>query len=83
MVDESDEAKIARLEEQVKHLGQQQDEMKQMLAEQSKQLAAIAVTLAQARGGWRVFLLIGGAFFTAGGTIVGCVVWALQHLQMK
>ncbi len=54
-----------------------------MLAEQNKALASLAVqleevtkTLAEARGGWKTLLWLGGAAAAAS----AAVTWALQHL---
>ena len=54
-----------------------------MLAEQNKTLAALSVqldevtkTLAEAQGGWKTLLWIGGAAAAAS----SAVTWALQHI---
>jgi hypothetical protein len=39
----------------------------------------MTATLTEARGGWRMLMLIGGAAASVG----GFVVWVLSHVQMK
>lgn len=68
-------ALAATLEQQNKTLEQQNA----ALATLAKQLAGVSTTLAEARGGWRTLLWIGGASASA----AGFVTWLLQHLTMK
>ena len=42
-------------------------------------LDEIQVLLSEARGGWRILMLIGGA----GATVGGLVAWGMQHITLR
>jgi hypothetical protein len=50
-----------------------------VLAELTRELSEIKTTLAEARGGWKTLLWIGGASASA----ATAVTWVLQHLSFK
>lgn len=61
---------IGRLEEQVKHLASSVDRL-------NTSLIAVQETLAQAQGGWRTLMYIGGM----GATLGAGVAWIITHLS--
>lgn len=62
---------------EIKHLQDDMDKMVKEMAEIRKSIAAIERTLAEARGGWKTFLAIGGA----GAVVVELIQWAIQHIS--
>ena len=58
----------------IKHLQDDMDKLVESMAEMQKTLNAINNTLSEAKGGWKVLMLIGGA----GGT-VGAVIMQVIH----
>lgn len=69
MIDPRD---FGRLEQQVESLTERLDEM-------SKTLDEINKTLIEARGGWRLLMLLGGAGAAAGSVLT----WALSHIKVS
>jgi hypothetical protein len=79
MSDEISPRDFGDLEAQVRAL-------KELVVAQSKtigllvdELAAIKLTLSEARGGWKTLVFIAGAAAAA----AGLVTWVLQHLTFK
>lgn len=70
---------LAVLENEVEHLTQAVAELKASNVAMQKQLEEIRSLLSEAKGGWRVMMLIGGAFMALGGFLG----WAIQHVQVK
>lgn len=68
---------IAVHDVEIKHLQDDMDKMVKEMAEIRKSIAAIERTLAEARGGWKTFLAIGGA----GAVVVELIQWAIQHIN--
>lgn len=67
---------IARLEEIVEAQGRTITDLRDAVDELRDAVLAVQGTLAEARGGWRTLMLIGGA-----GTAFGAgVAWLLDHL---
>lgn len=66
---------IARLEAQMEHLTHSIDDIKLSNAAQTVQLKAIQELLSEARGGWRMMMLMGGA----GAALGGFISWAGTH----
>ncbi len=64
------------LEGEVKALHAMLREQNKTLAALSQQLDEVTKTLAEARGGWKTLLWLGGAAAAASAT----VTWAVQHL---
>jgi len=67
---------FGQLEGEVKALHAMLSEQNKTLASLSAQLDAVTKTLAEARGGWKTLLWIGGAAAAA----ASAVTWVLQHL---
>lgn len=70
---------IAVLETKVESQGREIGELKALIREMSGKLDSVATTLSEARGGWRLMMLLGGASATFGGALV----WVFQHLGGK
>jgi hypothetical protein len=66
------------------HIGQLREdvsELKQELKKANETLAAINITLAEAKGGWTVAVGLGGLAATAGASLTAAVAWAWQNLR--
>lgn len=70
---------IAVLETKVESQGREIGELKALIREMSGKLDSVATTLSEARGGWRLMMLLGGASATFGGVLV----WVFRHLGGK
>lgn len=68
---------IGALQVQVRAQADQIDELKGMIVALTGKVDELSTTLTEARGGWRMLMLLGGASATLGGALV----WALQHLK--
>lgn len=75
---EIDPRDFGRLESEVSALRASVGAQTDALVKMTIRLEAITDTLAEARGGWRTLLWIGGAAASIG----GLVSWALAHLQL-
>lgn len=60
---------------EIKHLQSDMDKMVEDMEEIKKALARIDTTLSEAKGGWRVLMLVGGAAGVIGAGIVQVVHW--------
>lgn len=58
----------------IAHLQSDMDAMANDLAEIKKTLASINTTLAEAKGGWKVLMMFGGA-----GGVVGAILTQIMH----
>lgn len=74
-IDRDNAVSLAILETEVSYLKAGMVDLKATNAQQSAKLDAIISTMAEARGGWRTLLLIGGA----AGTVGGFLSWAISH----
>lgn len=70
---------IAKLEMKVEHLSQAIDELKATNKALLETIADIQKTLHEARGGWRVLMMVGGA----GASIGSVITWVLNHITFK
>lgn len=68
------ERELAVHETEIKHLQADMDKLVDDMDDIKKTLSEINTTLAEARGGWRVLLLIGGA-----GGALGAIVTQFAH----
>ena len=59
----------------IEHLQRDMDKLVASVAEMQKTLTSINSTLAQAKGGWRVLMLVGGAAGTVGAGIMQVIHW--------
>jgi prefoldin subunit 5 len=57
----------------IEHLQQDMDKLVQEMAEVRKSLQSIQSTLSEAKGGWKVLMLIGGSAGTLGAAITQAV----------
>lgn len=78
MTEPIDPREFGRLEQEVAHLTKQMDAMQATLEQIQKSFESVNATLAEARGGWRIVMLIGGA----GATVGGVMAWAIQHVKV-
>jgi len=60
---------------EIKHLQSDMDKLVEDMEEIKKTLVAIQGTLSEAKGGWRMLLLIGGAAGTLGAGITQVIHW--------
>lgn len=60
---------------EIKHLQGDMDKMVEDMEEIKKAIIEINKTLSEAKGGWRVLMLVGGAAGTIGAGIVQIVHW--------
>lgn len=70
---------IAVLQTQMLSVLQGQADQKRVNEEQSKQLADILTKLSEAKGGWRILMLLGGAAAGIGSVFT----WAAQHIRFN
>lgn len=70
---------IARLEEQFSAIRQDMDEMSSQMVALQSQLSEVLAKLNEAKGGWRVLMMLGGA---AAGVGAG-LSWILQHVRLQ
>ena len=60
---------------EIKHLQSDMDKMVEDMEEIKKAIIEINKTLSEAKGGWKVLMLVGGAAGTIGAGIVQVVHW--------
>jgi hypothetical protein len=70
---------IVRLQAHLEHQTKAMEDLKLSQAAQTVQLKAIQELLSEARGGWRMMMLMGGA----GAALGGFISWAGQHFVWK
>ena len=76
MTDEIQTAReLATHASDIKHLQADMDAMKEDIAAIRASLESINKTLSEAKGGWKVLMLVGGAAGTIGAGIVQVVHW--------
>lgn len=74
-----DPQEFGRLQAQVDTLIKSDAEKTRLLEAMAENLNTMRLEMAEARGGWKVLMLLGGASATLGGG----VTWALTHLLGK
>jgi hypothetical protein len=72
-----DPVEFGRLQAQVETLLRQDAEKTDLLKALAADINAIRIQMAEARGGWKLMLLLGGASASFGGVIS----WVLNHLR--
>ncbi|MDE2419522.1 MAG: hypothetical protein KGN32_17160 [Burkholderiales bacterium] len=70
---------IAVLETKVEAQGREIGELKAMIQALGVKLDGVATTLTEARGGWKLMMLLGGGAATFGSVIT----WIATHLSTK
>lgn len=70
---------IARLQVEVKHMLENMAEMKRSLELMAAKVDTISQTLTEAKGGWRVLMLVGGA----AGSIGAGLSWLVTHVKVS
>ena len=70
----STERELATHEAEIKHLQADMDKLVSDMDEIKSTLLEVQKTLAEAKGGWRVLMMLGGA-----GAVIGSAVTALVH----
>jgi hypothetical protein len=68
---------IARLEVQVGHLSVSVASLQESNQQLTVKLDQVLLTLSEARGGWKVMMMVGGA----AGSVGAGIVWLFQHLK--
>lgn len=76
-IDQNNAISIARLETEVSYMKNGLADLKATNAQQNAKLDTILGTMAEARGGWKTLLLLGGA----AGSVGACVPWILSHIK--
>jgi hypothetical protein len=66
---------IATHASDIRHIQEDMDTMLEGMKSMQKSLADINVTLSEAKGGWRVLLIIGGAAGTVGAGAMHLINW--------
>lgn len=74
-----DSLQIARLEEQFSAMRLSLQEMAESLHAMRSELATVKSDLEQAKGGWKVLMLMGGAAASLG----ALTAWAAQHVRVQ
>ena len=69
------ERELAVHETEIKHLQADMDKLVEDMEAIKKTLHDINTTLAEARGGWKVLLMLGGA----GGALGSAITYLIQH----
>ena len=69
------ERELAVHETEIKHLQADMDRLVQDMEDIKKTLNSINATLAEARGGWKVLMMLGGA----GGVLGSTITYFVQH----
>ena len=59
----------------IKHMQEDMDKMLESMKNMQATLTAINATLSEAKGGWKVLMLVGGASGAVGAVIVQLVHW--------
>jgi hypothetical protein len=76
---EIDPQQFGELKAQVASLLHADEERMQILRELSNDITAMRLQMAEARGGWKVIMLLGGAAASLGGAFS----WVLGHMTGK
>ena len=66
---------IATHSSDIRHIEEDMDKMLEQMKAMQTTLSAINATLSEAKGGWKVLMLVGGAAGTVGAGIVQVVHW--------
>ena len=59
----------------IKHMQEDMDKMLESMKAMQVTLTAINATLSEAKGGWKVLMLVGGASGAVGATLVKLLYW--------
>lgn len=74
-----DQVKLAVQENEIKHLQTDMDKLMHDVEDIKSAVAKIEKTLAEAKGGWQVLMVMGGVG-AAFGSVIG---WAIEHFSGK
>lgn len=66
---------LAVLKTEFAHMKATLEDVKYSNARQSEQIDKVLQTMSEAKGGWRVLMIVGGA----AGTLSGGLVWLMSH----
>jgi hypothetical protein len=70
-----DPQEFGRLQARVEQLIASDTQKTELLAKLADDMQAVRLQLAEARGGWRLLVMLGGASSVIG----ACITWAAQH----
>lgn len=76
---EIDPQEFGHMKAQITMLIKANEESQELLRRLAADMTAVRLQLAEARGGWKLALLMGGAAASFG----GIVSWAFNHLQLR
>ena len=82
MTADIDPQEFGRLQAEVQALRVGEERTAQALETMATSLKAIEIQLAEARGGWRTLLMVGGAAGTAGALLTKAIIW-VTHAAPK
>ena len=68
---------IGKLEIEVQHLRDDVADLKKLVERLAEQVGAVTAQLSEARGGWKMLMLIGGA----GAALGSMFSWVVHHLK--
>lgn len=68
---------IGKLETEVEHLRGDIAELKKLVENLTQQVAGVTAQLSEARGGWKMLMLMGGA----GAAFGSALSWIVDHLK--
>lgn len=74
-----EQVRVAVLETEIKHLQDDVDRLVKDMRELKASVSEISKTLAEAKGGWHVLMVMGG-IGAAFGSVIG---WAFEHFSGK
>lgn len=77
--DQQNAIDIAKLQVEVKHLTDGMAEMTKVMQVLAEKVEAISETLTEAKGGWRMLMLVGGA----AGSVGAFLSWVATHVSFK
>lgn len=69
---------IGKLETEVQHLRGDVADLKKLVERLAEQVGAVTAQLSEARGGWKMLMLIGGAAASLGAG----VTWLITHMKI-
>ena len=70
---------VALLKQAMTHRDQQIDDLRKSIEDLSRKIDGISETMSEAKGGWRILMMVGGASGAIGGTLH----WIISNITFK